>query len=353
MSATTNPSFKKTNIRRGITPDDIHRQQHEFRATHPPSGIPNRPPPTPAEKAAKEAKRAARAAKRAEEAAKEAKAFEEQKAAEENAKKTQQQTMSQRYLKREPLIKLKDYTIYVISESDLKEFIRDVPVYPVNNPLDYHHWRQIAEGCHQITSLDNCINVVEYDDGSLQILDGQHRKHALMSLPDSVLLKKELVIHKYRSDIYNSERTIKLFNKFNTVKPFKIEHDITIAILTIINRLRADCKGFGNDAIKHTDNDTARQPSMSEKQFSNCLEPLLNDLGPGNYEITDVVRHINNINQEYAVQFDKENPNRLFKGSDLTKNSKKMADMRRIQFYLNTELSKSEWPKRLLEKLRA
>jgi hypothetical protein len=353
MSTTAKPASKKTNIRRGVTPDDIHRQQYPRPNSQPStaSASADRPPLTPAEKAAKEARRAARAAKRAAEAADEAKEAEEKQSTEAEAKKTQQLTMRQRYLKGEARIKLGDYEIFVISEGDLKEFIRDVPAYPVNNPVDYHHWRQIGEGIRQLTSLDNCINVVEYDDGSLQVLDGQHRKLALMNLPDSVLLKKEAVIHLYRSDTYNSEKTIKLFNRFNTLKPFKIEHNLTEAINIIINRLRADCKGFGYDAIKQTENDTARQPAMSMKQFSSCLEPLLQELGPGNYEPNDIVKHINDINQEYAVQFAKEHANRLFKGEP-PKNDKKRIDMLRIQFYLNTELSKSEWPKRLLEKLR-
>ena len=357
MSTTAKPASKKTNIRRGVTSEDIHRQQYPQQTNQPSSAASasaGRPPLTPAEKAAKEARRAARAAKRAEEAAKEAKEAAEQQAAaaaEAEAKTSQKITMRQRYLKGESLIKLGDYQIFVISEGDLKEFIRDVPAYPVNNPIDYHHWRQIGEGIRQLTSLDNCINVVEYDDGSLQVLDGQHRKLALMNLPDTVLLKKEAVIHLYRSDTYNSEKTIKLFNRFNTLKPFKIEHNITEAINIIINRLRADCKGFGYDAIKQTENDTARQPAMSMKQFSSCLEPLLQELGPGNYEPNDIVKHINDINQEYAVQFAKEHTNRLFKGEP-PKNDKKRIDMLRIQFYLNTELSKSEWPKRLLEKLR-
>ena len=374
MSTTTKPSSKKTNIRRDFTPDDIHRQQHAQPNSQPnsqpssqpssqpnsqPSSQPNsqpssatsnpRPPLTPAEKAAKEARKAKRAAKRAADAAKEAKEAEEKQSAEANT--APPTTMRKRYLKGEPLIKLRDYEIFVISELGLKEFIRDVPIYPINNPIDYHHWRQIGEGIRQITTLDNSINVVEYDDGSIQILDGQHRKYALMNLPDEVLLKKEVSIHLYRSDTYNSQRTIKLFNRFNTLKPFKIEHDITEAIIIIITRLRVDCKGFGYDAIKQTDNDTARQPAMSMKQFSSCLEPLLHELGPGNYEPNDIVKHINDINQEYAVQFAKEHTNRLFKGEP-PKNDKKRIDMLRIQFYLNTELSKSEWPKRLLEKLR-
>lgn len=355
MSATAKHVSKKTNIHRGVTPDDIHRQKNDNSFSQPStpsaSASGDRPPPTPAEKAAKEARKAERAAKRAEAAANEAKeAAEKQAAAEAESKKAPQIIMRKRYLKGDAMIKLKDYEIFVIRGTDLKEFISGVQVYPVNNPLDYLHWRQIGEGIRQISSLDNCINVVEYDDGVWHILDGQHRKHAIMNLPDSVVLNKEVVIHLYRSDRYNSTRTIKLFNRFNTVKPFTIKHDVTEAINIIITRLRADCKGFGYDAIKQTDNDTARQPAMSMKQFSTCLEPLLIELGPGNYDPIEIVKYINQINQEYAVQFAKEHHDRLFK-SNPTENAKKRIKMLSIQFYLNSELSK-DWPKRLLEKLR-
>jgi hypothetical protein len=287
------------------------------------------------------------------EAAKEAQEEAEKQARLNTESKAKQQLITQRerYLKCEPIIKLRDYNIYVIQGIALKEFIRDIQPYSVNNPVDHHHCKQIEEGIQQLTTLDNCINVVEYDDGTLQILDGQHRQRAIRNLPDPILLTKEVSIHLYRSDKPTSERTVKLFNRFNTVKPFKIEHEITFAIAEISSRLRRDCKGFGDDAIKQTDNLTARQPAMSMKQFSSLLEPVLKELGPGNYIISDVVKYINEINLEFSVIFDKEHPDRLFKGEP-SKNIKKKEDMRRIQFYLNTELSKTQWTTKLVEKLR-
>ena len=361
------------------TAEDIHRQQFPQQnsststtsaTSSTPSGSSTnreRIPHTPAETAARAARKAekiarlaAEAAKQAQEeaarlaaeAAKQAQEEAERKAREESSAKLHSLiTQRERYLKDEPLAKLRNYNIYIMRGVALKEFMRDIQPYPVNNPIDYHHWRQIEEGIKQITTLDNCINVVEYDDGTLHILDGQHRQRSIRNLSDTDLFTKEVEIHLYRSDFPTSENTVKLFNRFNTVKPFKIEHEITSAITEIGARLRRDCKGFGDDAIKQTENLTARQPAMSMKQFSSCLEPVLKELGPGNYIISDIVKCINEINLEFCVLFDKEHPDRLFK-SDPAKNIKKKEDMRRIQFYLNTELSKKQWTTKLVEKLR-
>lgn len=367
MSTTAKPTSKKTNTRRNVSRDDIHRQQHE--SFPPPSSAPSilrvnctadaRPPLTPAEKAAKEARRAARAAKRAVEAAKEAEEAEEQSRTAKSESKPQQQqakittvknTQKDTYLGETPLWELSNYDIYILSGIKLKEFVRDITEFSINNICDQHHTKQIEEGIRQITTLDNCFNVVVYSDGTIQILDGQHRRNALRALPDTELLRKEIVIHLYKSDRPDSEQTTQLFNRFNLVKPFKVIIEITTAIQQIITGLRV-CAGFSDKAIRPTERETAHAPAMSIKQFSSCLEPLLGMLGPGNYTISDVVKYITEINQEYSVQFDKESADRLFKG-ETSKNIKKKEDMRRIQFYLNTELSKSEWLKRLHEKLR-
>jgi len=270
---------------------------------------------------------------------------------EESTKNTEIPKQKDTYFKGVPAIPLKDYNIYVLCGIDLKIFMRDIVSYPINNPIDHHHSKEIEEGIKQITTLDNCINVVEYNDGTIQILDGQHRQRALNNILDSELLTKEVVIHLYRSDNALSEKTAKLFNRFNTVKPFKINHDVTDAGTEIIKRLQRDCKGFGPNSIKNTKCDSARQPAMSMKEFSGYIEPFLGELGPGNYIISDIVKYIDEINQEFAVICDREHPDRLFK-SDPVKNAKKKEDMRRIQFYLNTELSKSVWIEMLKEKLR-
>lgn len=387
MSATYTKSKKTTTQRTqrtqgGTRPaeptaEDIHRQQFPQQnsststtsaTSSTPSGSSTnreRIPHTPAETAARAARKAEKIARLAAEAAKQAQeeaarlAAEAAKQAQEEAERKareesesqKQITQRERYLKDGFLAKLRNYNIYIMRGVALKEFMRDIQPYPVNNPIDYHHWRQIEEGIKQITTLDNCINVVEYDDGTLHILDGQHRQRSIRNLSDTDLFTKEVEIHLYRSDFPASENTVKLFNRFNTVKPFKIEHEITSAITEIGSRLRRDCKGFGDDAIKQTENLTARQPAMSMKQFSSCLEPVLKELGPGNYIISDIVKCINEINLEFCVLFDKEHPDRLFK-SDPAKNIKKKEDMRRIQFYLNTELSKKQWTTKLVEKLR-
>jgi hypothetical protein len=270
-----------------------------------------------------------------------------------SSKKTRniQITQKDAYLGQSPIYQLSSYDMYKLDGIKLKEFVRDITEFSINNSCDPHHSKQIEEGIRQITTLDNCFNVVVYADGTIQILDGQHRRNALRALPDAELLRKEVVVHLYKSDRPDSEQTTQLFNRFNLVKPFKVVIELTTAIQQIISGLRASV-GFSDKAIRPTDRDSAHAPSMSVKQFSTCLEPLLEKLGPGNYTISDVIKFICEINQEFGVQFDKENPDRLFKGPT-DKNITKKQTMRQIQFYLNTELSKSEWPKRLLEKLRA
>lgn len=271
---------------------------------------------------------------------------------EEPTKKTSAvMTQKVAYLGQSPLYQLSSYDIYILVGIKLKEFVRDITEFSINNSCDLHHSKQIEEGIRQITTLDNCFNVVVYADGTLQILDGQHRRNALRALPDTELLRKEVVVHLYKSDRPDSQQTTQLFNRFNLVKPFKVIIEMTNSIQQIISGLRVNT-GFSDKAIRPTNRDTAHAPSMSVKQFSSCLEPLLEKLGPGNYIISDVIKFIIEINQEYGVQFDKENPDRLFGGAP-DKNIARKQTMRQIQFYLNTELSKSEWPKRLLEKLRA
>ena len=255
------------------------------------------------------------------------------------------------YLGEKPIWQLSNYDIYVLKGIKLKEFVRDITEFSINNSCDQHHTKQIEEGIRQIITLDNCFNVVIYADGTIQILDGQHRRNALRSLPDRELLRKEIVIHLYKSDRPDSAQTTQLFNRFNLVKPFKVIIETTNAIQQIITGLRC-CVGFSDKAIRPTDRETAHAPAMSIKQFSNYLEPLLTMLGPGNYIVSDIVKYINQINQEFGVDFDRESADRLFKGEPI-KNITRKQSMRQIQFYLNTELSKSEWPKRLLEKLRA
>jgi len=255
------------------------------------------------------------------------------------------------YLGQSPIYQLSSYDIYILVGIKLKEFARDISEFSINNSCDLHHSKQIEEGIRQITTLDNCFNVVEYADGTIQILDGQHRRNALRALPDTELLRKEVIVHLYQSDRPDSPQTTQLFNRFNLVKPFKVIIEMTNSIQQIISGLRINT-GFGDKAIRPTNRDTAHAPAMSVKQFSSCLEPLLEKLGPGNYIISDVIKFIIEINQEYGIQFDKENPDRLFGGAP-DKNIARKQTMRQIQFYLNTELSKSEWPKRLLEKLRA
>jgi flagellar biosynthesis GTPase FlhF len=344
---------KKTAQRRTPNPpsfEEIHRQK-----------LPNQPittQRTPAEEAARAARKADKAARLLAEAAKLARAEAEKRAQEEarikeevEAKqKAEKITQREKYFKGEPRVVLQDYSMHVLSGIDLKEFMRDIQPYPVNNPIDYHHYKQIEEGIKQITTLDNCINVVEYDDGTLHILDGQHRQRSLCNLEDYQLLKKEVIIHKYRSDEPFSDRTIKLFNKFNTLKPFKIEHKVTDAIAQIIKGLRRDCKGFGEDAIKNTNRDSARQPAMSEKEFSSFLEPFLNDLGPGNYTISDIIKYINEVNLDYGVIASKETPDKLFSSTPKI-NSERKIDMLRTQFYLNTELSRNYWIAKVRAKL--
>ena len=328
-----------------------------------------RPPLTPAEKAEKEARKAARAANRAKEAAKEATEAAAREAAareaaareavareaaakdEETRKKTNIRISQKDAYLGNYIYQLSNYDIYVLTGIKLKEFVRDITEFSINNTCDLHHTKQIEEGIRQITTLDNCFNVVVYADGTIQILDGQHRRNALRSLPDAELLRKEIVIHLYKSDRPDSAQTTQLFNRFNLVKPFKVVIETTNAIQQIITGLRS-CVGFSDKAIRPTDRDTAHAPAMSIKQFSNCLEPLLGMLGPGNYIVSDIVKYIHQINQEFGVEFDRESADRLFKGEP-SKNITRKQTMRQIQFYLNTELSKSEWPKRLLEKLRS
>ena len=381
MSAKPNTS-KKTRTPRftaeGANPIGIGQQQSLATAepTSHSGTSATRPPLTPAEKAENEARKAARAANRATEAAKEAieaaarEAADREAAAREaaareaaareaaareaaEAKKKTEIKISQKdaYLGSEPIHELSNYDIYVLKGIKLKEFVRDISEFSINNTCDLHHTKQIEEGIRQITTLDNCFNVVVYADGTIQILDGQHRRNALRSLPDAELLRKEIVIHLYKSDRPDSAQTTQLFNRFNLVKPFKVIIETTNAIQQIITGLRS-CVGFSDKAIRPTDRDTAHAPAMSVKQFSNCLEPLLGMLGPGNYIVSDIVKYINQINQEFGVQFDRESADRLFKG-ETSKNLTRKQTMRQIQFYLNTELSKTEWSKRLLEKLRA
>lgn len=243
-----------------------------------------------------------------------------------------------KYLGDNPIITLSDYSIYVIKGSKIINFIKHVSVFAVNNPIDSQHVNKIENGIKTLTTIDNVFNVVEYSNGMIQILDGQHRQNALLYLLDSELITKELVIHLYQSDYCNSPRTMQLFNRFNNLKPFAIQCNVTEAIIDILNGLRK-ITTF-KDGIKQTGRPSARKPYMSDKEFSTYLEPLIKELGPGNYNVENVIKYIIEINNSYKSICNDYSTFDLFK-SELATDKKEI--MINLGFYLNTEKTKDRW----------
>jgi hypothetical protein len=230
-----------------------------------------------------------------------------------------------------------DYEVWVIK--DIAKFINSVESYNFNQELNSEHVANLAKRIIETKLVIGNLSTCEFNNGKNILIDGHHRldalKLVLRETSASFVNAIPLIIFNYRSDEPNSKRTMELFHKINTVKPYTVIKTIDEDCLYIINTLKTKCPGF-KDGIRDTNKSRTAFPYVHQSQFKCELEKLLKQLVK--YNRDSIISQINEYNMQMRTLAESTfGFKELFKLDSVIKTetvSKKLDSMKKIGFYL-------------------
>lgn len=245
--------------------------------------------------------------------------------------------------------KFVEYEIWVIT--DVPKFVTEIEHYNYNQELNQKHIDDLAKQINTSKLIIGNISTCHCKTtGTLILIDGHHRVSALKKVLTETLNGREiifntpLVVFNYHSDSPDSLRTMELFHKINTVKPYTVIKSIDKDCLYIINELKTKNAGF-RQGLRDTNRSAANFPYVLQSKFKCALEEKLKTLG--NYDrdtiITKLIEFNNSLHEtaasdECAELFDRKTKPDMM--------NKRLEAMKKISFYLSCEKGKL-WPDKL------
>jgi len=168
----------------------------------------------------------------------------------------------------------------------IKYFTKNIKEYALNTNISNEHITNIAKKIYKSKELYfvNPIAVIEYVNQNadtpkdlIEIVDGHHRLKVLQKLfavyqYDDISFTFWVQVHKCK----HSEDAVELFRKYNTVKPFQIDLDLTDFMILLIDKLNTHFNKKTFEFIKDT-KQRANRPSFGKTEFRSILEIRLNE----------------------------------------------------------------------------
>jgi hypothetical protein len=178
-------------------------------------------------------------------------------------------------------------------------FVSTIPSYNYNQELNRDHVKALAKCIMETREIIGVLITCEFEDGTIILIDGHHRLEALKA----IILEKgpgflnliPIVIHNYKSDHKDSPRTLALFHKINTVKPYTLVKSVDQDCLLIITQLKARFPEF-KEGLRDTGKSRTTFPYVLESEFKCALEAKLKELVT--YNRDNVIEQIAKYNME-------------------------------------------------------
>ncbi len=178
-------------------------------------------------------------------------------------------------------------------------FVSTIPSYNYNQELNRDHVKALAKCIMETREIIGVLITCEFEDGTIILIDGHHRLEALKA----IIIEKgagflnliPLVIHNYKSDHKDSPRTLALFHKINTVKPYTLVKSVDQDCLMIITQLKARFPEF-KEGLRDTGKSRTSFPYVLEADFKRDLEAKLKELVT--YNRDNVIEQIAKYNME-------------------------------------------------------
>ena len=138
--------------------------------------------------------------------------------------------------------------------------------------------------------------MIQLDNKNIFLLDGHHRHQALVELYNAGDLDHslEIIVHCYRSDKINSNRTVKLFHNLNHTKPYSIAPPVLETTILVIDFLEKTYPGIIKDTPVRT-----KFPFIHKKTLNELLHRRLDSLEEFSYD--SIINNIPDINRYYEI----------------------------------------------------
>lgn len=246
-----------------------------------------------------------------------------------------------------PVRKDKHCEFYYLEGDKIKNFCENIKFYGANLKIEKQHVKDLYEQI--ITDEDpylvNHIACVEYNDyrsdqlnSLIEVIDGHHR---VLSLIDVFKFKPDFTlgiwIGLHHSNYPESTKTRLLFKKYNSLKPFIVDINISEMSSDIIQALNK--KFVRGNYIPIEDKKYVRRPSICKSVINTAIQKQLEKLKKKNLLTIDL--DITKILQKfdyYNVLFSKKNieyfNDRLNELNDRDVSDRMLENARVNNFYL-------------------
>jgi hypothetical protein len=182
---------------------------------------------------------------------------------------------------------------YLLSNDNLEQikyFSNNIKEYALNSKCDDEHIARMIKQIKKSKELYfvNPIACIEYIDyltetpkDLIEIIDGHHRVNCLRKLCKELqYVETDIVfsfwVQIYKSSIPDDKKSIEIFKKYNNVKPFSIDFNLTDLIIVICNKLNIEFNKNKFEFIKNT-NQRTNKPSISKKEFTEKIEQRIKE----------------------------------------------------------------------------
>lgn len=178
---------------------------------------------------------------------------------------------------------------YLINSiNQIKKFIK-IKSFAVNSELNDEHIKNMVRQIEDANELyfPNSIALIEYKKYNsdtpkniIELIDGHHRIECLKHILAANSIKKILFwVQIYKTSTPNSKKTAFIFKLYNTIKPFKINFELSDFKLLLVVKLNEIFKNnsagkfvFIKDSINNV-----YKPSIQKKLFCDKLEIRINE----------------------------------------------------------------------------
>jgi predicted house-cleaning noncanonical NTP pyrophosphatase (MazG superfamily) len=202
----------------------------------------------------------------------------------------------------------------------IKYFSKNIKEYALNSNIDKDHIKSIASKIYKTKELYfvNPIALIEYVEQHadtpkdlIEIIDGHHRLKCLQTLFQNYQyddITFAFWIQVYKCDKPDDSKSSELFRKYNTIKPFPIDINLTDIMILIIDKLNTRFNKNKFEFIKNT-NQRANRPSICKKEFSEKLKSRLEeqrktipDENLSEVNIDNIISKFSNYNNALLVE---------------------------------------------------
>jgi hypothetical protein len=201
---------------------------------------------------------------------------------------------------------------YYLENEKVKDFCENIKKYGANLKIEEQHVKYLYEQI--ITDKDpylvNNIALVEYNqyevdnfEDLIEVIDGHHRIEAIIKVyevrPD---FKLGIWICLHYSNNPESPQTRKLFRKYNSLKPFLVDINISEFSSDIIQAINKKFSNNDFEAIK--DATKVHRPSINKKNINEAIQKQLEILKrEGKISIDLNIEKIVNKLESYNIEF--------------------------------------------------